>query len=511
MASRHKLSKSTYTYGRQCLKRLYLHKNHTRLGVAKDKQSASLQSRFLLGTEVGTLAQAYFPGGLDCTPANTLDFGPSLALTSAAIDQGSHSVIYEACFQAEDVLVALDILVRREDGWHGYEVKSTKSVEPQHVTDAALQYWVIQRSGLPLLSMNIMHLSGHFVRDSEPIDVNKLFSTIDITEKVLEEQAVIAENVERQMSCLDIEDTVPDVRIGKHCTTPYPCDFMKHCWKQANVPEYSVLNLSRGGAKSWRLYYEGVEHIKDIGDGTPLSPTQKLQVECDKSGRAHIDVVSLAEFVAGVTYPIHYLDFETIAPPVPLFANSRCYQAITFQYSLHTQYSPFSDSFFSDDPALLHTDFIGDGTAADPRQPLLARLLEDIGDTGCVMVYNKSFEDARLKEMSVDFPEFAERIDHIRSRLVDLAIPFQKKHYYTPSMKGKYSIKQVLPAVCPQYLNSYTDLDIQEGMAASNTYMSMIGSEDTTTKETELKNLLEYCKLDTLAMVKIYEVICRLV
>lgn len=512
--SHYRLSKSTYTYGKQCLKRLYLHKNYKRLGVAKDTPSVDQAARFDIGTRIGELARGFFPSGVNCTPAHLGAIPEAVATTARIISEKSSSVIYEAAFIADEVFVALDILVLRDDGWHGYEVKSTKSVEDQHIVDAAIQYWVIRRAGVPLVSMSIMHLSSEYIRREKSINIHELFKLTDITEVVMAvaDNDALLPTVQQQLACLDVED-VPSVRIGKHCKAPYPCDFIKHCWAEAGVPKDSVLNLSYGGEKSWRLYYDGVQSLKDIAESVPLSPPQRLQVECERTGQAHIDVPRISSFVQSVIYPIYYLDFETIAPAVPLYTQSRCYQPIVFQYSLHIQESPFTDSSISDESLIVHKEFIGDGSDSDPRIPLLEKLISDLGETGSIVVYNKSFEESRLKEMAIDFPAYAETIACICCRLVDLAIPFQRKHYYVPAMKGKYSIKYVLPAVCPSYANSYSELDIKEGLTASNTYMNVViksATMDADEKLSSLQNLLAYCNLDTLAMVKIFEALCTI-
>jgi len=88
----HLLSKSTFMYGAQCLKRLYLNRYHRELRDAPDAQQ---QAIFSAGTNVGELAQQCFPGGVDCTPESYYDFHPSIARTAELVAQG-HPVIYEA-------------------------------------------------------------------------------------------------------------------------------------------------------------------------------------------------------------------------------------------------------------------------------------------------------------------------------------------------------------------------------------------------------------------------------
>lgn len=503
--SRHVLSKSTFTYGRQCLKRLYLHKNHKKLNIKKDELTLAQKARFGAGSQVGLLAQTYFPHGVDCSPASNFDYSDSLMATFRAMGEGGNDVIYEAAFQAEGVLAALDILVLMGDGWHGYEVKSTSDVEDQHIVDAALQHWVIKRAGVNIVSMSIMHLNPEYVLREDGLDVKMLFCCIDITRDVVAMESEITAQIEEQKSCLDIEE-VPEVSIGPHCSKPYDCDFKGHCWKQAGVPEYSVLNLSRGGKKSWKLFHSGVRHVADVDpESVKLSPMQRMQVDAEKSNRVHVNAPELAFFLRQIVYPVYYFDFETIAPAVPLFPRSRCYQQIPFQYSLHILQEEITSEIPTDTEILQHREFLGDGSTADPRIPLLEQLIADLGEYGSIVVYSKSFEDTRLQEMARDFPEYAERIALIRSRLVDLAVPFQEKHYYDPAMKGKYSIKQVLPAVCPDCQNSYKELDIRDGFTASSVYLNMVTGNFEGDRDKGRIDLLKYCKLDTFAMVKIHD------
>lgn len=186
------------------------------------------------------------------------------------------------------------------------------------------------------------------------------------------------------------------------------------------------------------------------------------------------------------------MDFETFMPAVPLFNNSRPYQQIPFQYSLHYKKKSGSEP--------VHYEFLAEANR-DPRQKFLIKLLNDTKDNGTILVYNKSFEITRLKEMAKDFPEFAYEIEERISRIVDLMFPFQKKYYYKPEMKGSYSIKKVLPALIPEL--KYDDLEIKEGSTASSAFESLYYESDLFKIEEIRTNLLNYCKMDTLAMVEI--------
>jgi hypothetical protein len=188
------------------------------------------------------------------------------------------------------------------------------------------------------------------------------------------------------------------------------------------------------------------------------------------------------------------LDFETIGPAVPKYNGSRPYQQLVFQYSLHIQETPTSE--------LEHREYLAD-PLQDPRIGFIEQLIQDCGSRGDVLVYNIGFERGKLNDLIEVFPKYSNELRGIVNRLKDLMIPFQQKWYYTPEMRGSYSIKAVLPAFLPEL--SYNDLDIKEGGTASNTFLSMVnGSFEGNVKKTR-NQLLEYCKLDTYAMVKILD------
>jgi len=194
------------------------------------------------------------------------------------------------------------------------------------------------------------------------------------------------------------------------------------------------------------------------------------------------------------------MDFETFQPAVPLFNNSKPYQQIPFQYSIHIKKDK--------DSAENHFEFLAE-PGLDPRKKFIENLLKDISGNGDVLVYNKTFEITRLNEIARDFPEYAGKIEELILRIKDLMVPFQKKYYYAPEMKGSYSIKAVLPALVPDL--SYDELEINEGGLASIAYESLQTEADLMFIAEIKQQLLAYCKLDTLGMVKILEKLYQLV
>ncbi|MBR9859785.1 DUF2779 domain-containing protein [bacterium] len=479
------LTKSRITRGIQCPKSLWLYKHSPELREVDD----SLQRRFDTGTNVGILAQQLYPNGIDASEGFKYPWVPSAESTTELIAKGQ-SVIYEATFIANQVLVAVDILVKNEDGWHAYEVKSTNDLKEQHIPDAAIQYYVMQQYGLELKSMNIITFNRDYVRRGA-LDIQSLFKVHEITEEVQEMEDslpdIISDLMEVQQS-----DTCPSVEIGTHCSNPYSCDFMGHCWKE--VPEYSVFNLTRAGSKAWDLYEMGIEKIEDIPEEFPLSDAQAIQRDAELMGKEFINEEGIQRFLDQLVYPIYHFDFETIMPAVPMFDQSRPYQQIPFQYSLHIEQK---------DGSVEHREFLAESDGTDPRPKLIQNMLADLGAgvEGTILAYSSGFEKGRIKELARDFPEFETDLISLIERIQDLAIPFSKKYYYTKEMQGSYSIKAVLPALCPDL--SYSDLEIQEGGTASDTFLAMIQGTFEGDIDKTRKALLEYCKMDTRAMVEV--------
>ncbi len=365
-----------------------------------------------------------------------------------------------------------------------------------YIPDAAVQYYVISNSGLAIADVSIIYINNQYTRQGE-LEADKLFTIESVKDQVIEMQASVKDNIKSFKKLLALKN-IPQMDIGPQCSNPYACSFTGYCWK--DIPQNSVFSIAgMTSKKKFALYNDGIVTLEDIPDDAPLNDSQWLQVESYKNRTSHIDKKAVADFIKSLSYPLYFLDFETFNPAVPLFNNSRPYQQITFQYSLHYKETPISDP--------LHFEFLADASG-DPRIPFIEKLLKDIGKKGDIVVYNKPFESTRLKELARDFPVYADRIEAVLLRIKDLMIPFRQKQYYTPEMNGSYSIKAVLPALVPEM--SYSTLEIGEGGTASRAFESLYFEEDGTRKNEIRRHLLEYCGTDTLAMVKIYEVLNKL-
>lgn len=484
----HWLSKSRFIKSIQCQKALYLGKYHSEL---KDEISEDQRALFSQGTSVGELATELFPSGTDITPENFYDFSASIEKTKDLLKQ-KDVIIYEASFEFGGVLCALDILVKKDGVIKAYEVKSSTEVKSVYIQDAGLQYYVMKSSGYAPEEISIVHINNEYVRQGK-LDITQLFTIASVKERIIEFQPEIPTLLKEAKATLE-GNKVPDIDIGPHCHSPYSCDFAGHCWQ--HVPDYSVFNLSRlTSDKKFELYYTGILDFKDVPKDYRLNENQRLQVESELTGDVHINKTEIQNFLSALSYPLQFLDFETFQSAVPLFDNSRPYQQLVFQYSLHIQNKK--------DAKLTHYEFLAEVNGSDPRENLIDQLITHTKGDGHILVYNIGFERGRLNELKEIFPNKEDDIQAIIERLVDLMIPFQKKHYYAPDLKGSYSIKKVLPSLVPDL--SYSDLEVSNGGMAMDIFKHMMQGTYNGDVASTRKALLEYCGLDTYAMVKIVE------
>ena len=479
----HILSKSSFVTGLQCSKKLYFQKRRRDL---IPEMSMSQELIFNQGTQVGVLAHQRFPGGKDATPNPYYDFDAAISKTKQWMEEGV-AVIYEATFRYDEILVMVDVLVRDGDAWKAFEVKSSTEVKEVNINDAAIQYYVLHHAGVSLNDISIVHINNKYVYNGM-LDVNEFFKAVSVLDVVVEKQHSIPALVAEFKGVLN-EAAPPEIEIGKHCDTPYSCEFKHHCW--AHLPEYSIFDISNLSAKKkWELFEQGVRHLDEIPSDYELGNHQWMQVNSALNNTKVIKREKIAEFTEGLNYPLYFLDFETFMTAVPQFEGTRPYQPLVFQYSLHVQAGPGEE--------VLHKEYL-----ADPKakflEDLVQVLISDCGSEGDIVVYNQSFEKGKIAALAKLFPAHAEALNKINERIVDLMLPFQQRWYYTPEMRGSYSIKYVLPAL----VNSanYDALAIKEGGTASALFSQMMLGLFNGDEKTVREDLLAYCKLDTYAMV----------
>lgn len=481
------LSKSKLLALRQCPKRLWLEIHQPE--ACED--SGATQATRAAGHQVGDIArQIYDPqqrGQLIDPQAEGFD--AAFARTQALLR--SHQPIFEAGFRAEGALAFADVLLPVGRQWRMVEVKSSARVKDYHRDDAAVQSFLARASGVPLQSIALAHIDSSWTYPGNG-DYRGLLVEEDLTEKafartdevrgwIADAQAIAARN------------EAPPIATGDQCWWPYACGFVAHCQSQEPQAEHPVHWLPRAG-KSIKAHFaeHGITELRDVPDDL-LNPTQQRVKAATLSGQPFFDQHAAAQALAAHRLPGYFIDFETIQFAVPIWPGTRPYQQIPFQFSMHR---------LGRTGQATHQEFLGlDG--ADPSRAFAQALLAACGQHGPVFVYNAAFEQRILRELAERLPGMAAALMALHERVVDL-LPVARQHYYHPSQQGSWSIKAVLPALCPGL--RYDDLDgVQDGGAAQQAYLEAIAPATSAARKAELEHqLLAYCRLDTWAMVQLW-------
>jgi hypothetical protein len=402
----------------------------------------SLRARFAVGTRVGEVARSYVPGGVLITGAPS-QAAARVAATEAALAARAPAV-YEATFVAGDVYAAVDILERTGDGFALVEVKSSTHVRDQYVADAAIQAWVARGAGVPVRVVEIMHLN----RGCTYPDLSDLFTRADVTDRVGAMAPRIPEEVARQLAML--AGPLPEVAPGPHCTRPYDCPFLSRCW--------------------------------------PAEPAVP-------AGIAPEVRVALGEALSPFAARLAFLDFETVQPAIPVWPGCHPFDLVPAQFSCDVT---------SAGGSLVHHEWLAEGPE-DPRPALAEALVRACEGAEGVVAYWAAFERGCLHHLAAAVPALAAPLEAIAAKLVDL-YPVVKRHVSHPGFRGSFSLKSVLPVLVEDM--SYEALAVREGEMATNEIARLLFAGDgmsTAERSAVRRALLEYCALDTLAMVKLLE------
>ena len=487
------LSKSKLLAFRQCPKRLWLEIHRKELR----HDSAATQANFEVGYQVGDIArQLYDPKGKGALiDAQVEGFDVAFARSSELLN--SSQPIFEAGFSAGGALAFADVMLPARKGgkrvWKMIEVKSSTEVKDYHLDDTAIQAHVARTAGVPLISIALAHIDRTWVYPGGG-DYHGLLVENDVTDKAFDQEDEVKAWI-ADATKIAGKRTEPKKKTGRHCSAPYECGFLSYCQSQETQTEFPVSWLPRIQSNALRTLIDvsGANDLRKIPDN--LLNDRQLRVKSQTlSGEVFFDAENAAADLAAHKLPAYFLDFETIQFAVPIWKGTHPYQQIPFQFSAHR---------LSRTGKLEHQSFI-DLSGGDPSKAFTTSLIAACGEKGPVFVYNAGFETARIKELADRYPKLKRQLLAINERVVDL-LRVAEQHYYHPSQRGSWSIKVVLPAVAPDL--RYDALDgVQDGGMAMLACREAISSCTTIARKSQIEQqLLDYCRLDTYALVRLWQ------
>ncbi len=429
-----------------------------------------------------------------------------------------------------------------EDVSKNYQEKYIKMQDKDHAIgeymyDIAYQRYIIdhvlktsKKVSYFLAILNHQYVfDGAYDKENKPVYSDDIITLVDVSAITKEMMPALDYDVSHVLHLVN-ELNVEPVPLGKHCfyKKDKECPFVPICFKHVPREDHILTYLDRHHGyvyekkgetiDIWDILNEGHTHALELKDALLdpnqyKSPNRIIKNRIQKETVAHfktfqndqpyVNKKMIGKILNTFTYPIYHLDFESFPAPLPRFQGEIPYMQSLFQFSIHVEKKPGMCDMEKD-----HVGFLSN-SHQDQRRTLVESMLNAIKeDDGTIIVWNDSFEKTRIRELARLFPEYEERLLDIHDRIYDLMKVFKgdkdiqgesMMNYYDRRMQGSFSIKKVLPLF--SHL-SHQALDVKHGGEAMEVY-AHFPDYDNDTFNQKYQALIEYCKLDTYAMVEI--------
>jgi len=481
-----RLSKSRFTSGLQCHKKLWWEVHDS--DAVELQPDKVLQDLWDQGRQVGVAARTRYPGGVLIDLPHKA-YAERIAATKEALASGAPAV-FEASFSADGIFVAIDVLEKQGSGYRLTEVKASNSQKPEHIPDVAVQARVAAASGVQINAAEVLHLNKEFRHPN----TGDLFTRTEVTEQVVAILPQVQPEIDRQRAMLG--GPLPDVPIGGHCFEPYECPFMARCWPDG-IDHIGKL-AGVGPVKAAAYLARGISSIKDLPPTEKLNFTQKRQLKAMAENRLIVEPTLRAE-LEPFSGRLGFLDFETIIRAIPVWPGMAPWQQAAAQFSYHERQA---------DGTYTHAAFLAEGPD-DARPKLAAAMVRATARADRIVTYT-GFEKTRIRDLQRAVPELTTELEALEAKLIDLH-PVVRNCVYHPDFRGSFSLKTILTPLVPEL--TYKDLIIVDGRVASVEIARLLFVADKIPKHERdrvRQDLLDYCQRDTWAMVKLVEALRRL-
>jgi len=479
------LTKSDFLKYKQCASFAWFIKNKPNI-LTDQVIDPFVQGLIDQGAEVEEWAKKLFPDGVSVRA-----FNEAAVATTQELIRAGKKTIFQATFADDELYAMIDVLQWNDlfQAWDIYEIKSSSSQEDretgrpknEHIDDAGFQRILLQRLGMRVANVYLIQLNKKYIKAGD-INVKQLFTTEEITDQLIELEA--AHNIE----IADALKTIHSRSEPTSCDCKYKAR-KKHCGAYRHLypstPEYAVYDLHKIGL-SKRLLADMVNQdiiaMEDIHDVSKFKTMKLWQWQTYINDEEIIDQDGIRSELEALTYPLYFLDYETLPSAIPKYDGTWPHQQVVFQYSLHIiEY---------EGAPIIHKEYLHASTEP-PMEAIAYNLRNDIGDNGSVVVWYKPFEVPRTKELASSVPEYSSFLLALADRIYDLMDIVTKGYYHHKDFRGSASIKAVLPVMCPEL--SYKTLTVQNGGQAMTTYRDLIFSDvHKGREEAIIKDLLAY-------------------
>ncbi|MBR5535813.1 MAG: DUF2779 domain-containing protein [Clostridia bacterium] len=443
----------------------------------RDKNYKSLKDKYNMSSRLRDIQDdmlSSFPDGIWVYG----DVKRAAADTRAIIEKGEE-VIYNAAFISGGASARCDVIMKENGAYDIYAVRPT-SRYTRWIDEVLYSKIIMEKAGVKTGNCYVCAIDREGTRE-------KTLSVINVNnprrERKLEERL---KNILKNISL----ENIPRPHLTKQCGS---CPYLEGCFAKE---ENSIFTLKAiPFTKKMSLYQKGITKVEEYAK----------MPDCDERARREIMVRSTDEdvyskediraFLNTLHYPLGFLDFETMEVFKPTDKILSPMDTVITQFSYHVIESEGAEA--------VHYEFIGDGVHYCEKQAA-KELIGCIGEDHCVLMYS-DYEKVCIERLIKRFPKFKKKLEAIVENLVDLEKPFANKFLVNRAMEGKSSLKKVLPALYPDCPSlDYSRMAIKNGQQAESVY-ARLGKMTKEEREAAMRDLKEYCALDTLAMIKLWE------
>lgn len=462
------------------------------------------QAMFNAGHDFESYVEKLFPDAKRLGFNTYEEYNSLPAVTEAALTEVN--TILQGRFESENLTCIVDIIEKNSNGKYNLiEIKSGTKAKPEYNYDLAFQAVVLEECGITINNFYIIHVNSDYVRSGD-IDPVGITLKTEVTEEVKELIEFTKGQITKALTILSSSE-MPDLSPRYANPHKIPGSWFKdwlEVYKYLNpdLDPYSIYFLSSPNADQiGDLEEMDISLIGDIPEEMALRPRQLSQIVSTRDNKRTIDKTKIKEFLNTFEFPLYFFDYETLSSLIPTFDGFKPYADYPFQYSLHILESP--------DTELKHTEYLHTENS-NPMPNLLKRLKEDIGNKGTVLTWNMKYEKGCNKTLAEFYPEYKEFLDKLNERIEDLKTPFSEMWFVDKDFYGSASIKSVLPVLVPDL--SHKNLDVSEGLKARRLWMeTILDGKNKEQRQDVVKNLIDYCTLDTYAMVRILEELKKII
>ena len=483
------LTKTLILSGIQCEKKLWFELN--------DKIKSKDKAIFRSGNRFNDVVRKHYGKGIDLSDEK--EFETVIKKTKEAIQSNNINVIYEAGFLFKKTFIRADVLVKKDNKWTMLEAKASTSVKDINISDLAIQSYIVKKSGIEISSNKIIHINKEFIYKGNE-NYKDFIVEVDITKEVLAKEKEVEHLIDKFLPLK--KSDCPKKEVGPHCKDPYPCHYLERCYPpETDIENVSYKILPYHGKKIENFCKTNkIEKLKDIPKDL-LQSSRKDYAENYHQiiQEAHIKNTpwvnkDISEQFKKWKMPFYFMDFETIQQGVPIIQNTKPFEQVPFQWSVH--------KLSQKGGALEEFSFI-DFADQDIEFNFLKKLIETLGDQGTIFVHNHPFEKGVLNKLKekLKMKSYSDQVDSIIDRIED-TLELTRKNFYSPKMFGKYSLKKIVQAIPTKI--SYESEDEDAVSDGGDAQLAWFKCTDIETKPKEKENykneLIKYCSKDTEAM-----------